>query len=93
MIEKIKEKFYRYGIIIAADGEEPENAKIVIEKYGVKMVKKNSIMYKICTILVPKICLNLGNMYVFKAKNRSEALEVMEDFNYFSNGRWLFRDV
>ena len=52
MLEKIKEKYYRYGIIVAADGEESENAKIVIEKYGVKMVKKNSIMYNQKYILI-----------------------------------------
>lgn len=93
MLEKLKEKYYRYGVMIAADGEESENAKMVIEKYGVKMVKKNSIMYKYCTILIPKIYLNLGNMYVFKAKNRSEAIKVMEDFNYFSNGRWMYSNI
>lgn len=93
MLEKIKERYYRYGILIASDGKESENAEMIIEKYGVKMVKKNSIMYKICTILIPKIYLNLGNIYVFKAKNRSEAIKVTENFINFSNGTLLYSNI
>ena len=83
MLEKLKKKYYRYGVIVAADGEESENAKAVIEKYGVKMVKENSIMYKMMMLTVPKLYQSIGNVFVFKAKNQEEAIEVLKDFSFF----------
>jgi len=84
MLNFIRNKFYRYGIIIAAEGKESDNARTVIEKYDAKMVKKGSIIYKICMFPIPKMYLDLGNIFVYKAKDMEEALDIMRDFNYFS---------
>ena len=84
MLDFLRNKIYRYGIIIATEGKESENARTVIDKYNAKMVKKGSIMYKICMFPIPKMYLDLGNVFVYRAKDMEEAIDIMRDFNYFS---------
>lgn len=94
MFKKLKNWYYKNGVITVFSKEELKVARELLKRYGVKERDKNDIIYKICyKFCVPKNIKYLEKeTIVFKASSAEEAMKILEEYIKISGGFFTFNN-
>ena len=88
MMNKFKQWYFKRGVFVCGSDEEIEKAMNIISKHNAKIAGERNIFRKIIIkyAMPPMLKETAKEIYVFKAKNASDAAQMLREFVEGTNG-------